>query len=377
MYRVNKRKQRSLLSLSYKHKLHYKYVGKNRRGLDVNGQTFRIDGEDVPHYHHPLGIHGTATRKARPRVQLTDGHADKLKLPVIDEHSPDLTKVVFPNGRVNYVLMARRESECQAFRSLHKYMVVKQPYLDEFLTKVGKKRLLKDDLGGGRYIASGFGTMGKNVSPVVRPPNQPALRQCLKHSEHLELARIAGGVFSKIAVCIDKHCDNVYGDNQKLMKLNPNMAWPPLKFQESECNWMSSQFIVRRWGPALAEAEWPLEKEIVAAHTDQGDLDCTMFNCYTSSGGNLGKGGPVKGTDLAVFEKETGGSGFRVKTCIEDTVVIVVMNSKRQLHSCIKSRDSNVEDGAAWSTRIIPYVTLGVHNWMTRHPYDIPFTDIP
>ena len=82
-------------------------------------------------------------------------------------------------------------------------------------------------------------------------------------------------------------------------------------------------------------------------------------------------------TDFAAFEKATGGAGYRVKTCIEDTIVVVVLNSKRQLHGCIKSADDFVQDDLAWTTRIIPYIPQGVYNWMMCHPGDTPFMDIP
>lgn len=372
-----RKRKREYLCLPFSHTLHYKYVGERREGLSAGEQIFQIDGKAVPHYHHPLSLHGTRTKKSRPRVQLTEDHAEKLRLPIIDENSSDLTKVVFPNGRVNHVLLARRNSECPALRALHEYMDERGPELDKFLSKLEKKNILRDNLGGGQYVASGFGNMGKNVSPLIHPPNQPALRQCLRFIEHQALAEIVGGAFSHIAECIAKHCGKVYAENQGLMNVNRNLAWPPIEYQKSGWRWMSSQFIVRRWGASVTEAEWPLEKSIVAAHTDPGDIDSTMFHCYRTGGGKDSRGGPVAGTDLAVFENADGGAGFRVKTCIEDTVVVVVLNSHRQLHGCIKSADSFAEDDLAWTTRIIPFVTRGVYNWMIRNPTGLPFMDIP
>ena len=375
--KINKRKFASCLHLPFSHNLYYKYVGKHRQCLSKEEQIFLIDGKKVPYQHHPLSLHGTPTKKARPRAQLTEEHAGKLHLQVVDEKSSNVTKVVFPNGRVNYVLLARRTSSCPALRALHGCMAERGTILDEFLSKLDKKRLLKDDLGGGRYVVSGFGNMGRNVSAIIRPPDQPALRKSLKLAEHLDLAKIVGEMFSHVSKCIAKHCVKVYEANQRLMKTNQKLAWPPLEYQKSGWKWMSTQFIVRRWGPALAENNWPLEKEIVAAHTDPGDLDCTMFHCYRTGGGRDRKGGAVAGTDIAVFEKANGEAGFRVKTCIRDTVVVVIFNSNTQLHGCIKSRDNFVEDDSVWSTRIIPYVTQGVHNWMIRNPAGSPFTNIP
>ena len=362
------------LHLPSTHSLNYKYVGERRRGLSAKEQTFLIDGQHVPYSYHPLSLHGTNTKKARPRVQLTDEHAARLQLPIVDERSGDVTKIIFPNGRVNYVLMARRNSNCPALRALHKHMDEHRAELDDFLSKLDTKRL-KDEVGGGRYVVSGFGNMGKNVSATIRPPNQPALRKSLKLAEHEKLAKLVGAMFSSISECIAMHCKDVYEQNHELM-INKNLAWPPEKYQKSTWYWMSSQFIVRRWGPAFAN-DWPLENDLVAAHTDAGDLDCNTFSCYMTGGGRAGKGGPVAGTDFVAFEKAVGGAGFRVKTCIEDTVVVVVMNSRQQLHGCIKSSDDFVEDGSAWTTRIIPYIPQGVYNWMKRHPNGTPFVDIP
>ena len=368
-------KKAPCLLLSLVHTLKYKCVGKRRQGLSAKEQTFLIDGHPTLHLHHPLTLHGTRTKKARPRVQLTEEHATKLQLPMIDERSGEVTEIIFPNGRVNYVLMARRNSSCPALRALHKHMDEHGAELDKFLSKLDRNRL-KDDLGGGRYIVSGFGNMGRNVSKTVRPPTQPALRKSLKFVDHDKLAKMIGGIFSRISECIAKYCGDVHQGNQRLMQ-NPNLVWPSLEHhQNSKWNWMSSQFIVRRWGPAMA-TDWPPEKETIAAHTDTGDLDCTTFNCYRTGGGLRGKGGPVACTDFAAFEKATGGAGYRVKTCIEDTIVVVVLNSKRQLHGCIKSADDFIQDDLAWTTRIIPYTPQGVYNWMTCHPRATPFLDIP
>ena len=368
-------KKASRLLLSFVHTLKYNYVGERRQGLSAKEQIFLIDGHPMPHLHHSLTLHGTRTKKARPRVQLTEEHAIKLQLPMIDERSGEVTEIIFPNGRVNYVLLARRNSSCPALRALHKHMDEHGAELDEFLSKLDRNRLT-DDLGGGRYIVSGFGNMGRNVSKTVRPPTQPALRKSLKFVEHDKLAKMIGAIFSHISECIAKHCGDVHQGNQGLMQ-NRNLVWPSLEYQQNtKWNWMSSQFIVRRWGRALA-TDWPIEKETVAAHTDMGDLDCTTFNCYRTGGGLRGKGGPVACTDFAIFEKATGGAGYRVKTCIEDTIVVVVLNSKRQLHGCIKSADDFIQDDLAWTTRIIPYIPQGVYNWMMGHPKDTPFLDIP
>lgn len=378
--RTLKDKKASRLLLSFEHALKYKYVGECRQGLSAEEQKFLIDGHPIPHSYHPLSLHGTRTRKCRPRVQLTEEHAQRLQLPLLDERSGEVVEIIFPNGRVNYVLFGRRNSNCPSLRALHTHMDQHGPELDELLSTLDQKRV-KDDLGGGRYIVSGFGNMGRNVSGNIRPPTQPSMRKSMKLVDHNNLASKVGGIFSHISECIAKHCGDVYEKNHNIMQ-NHNLVWPSLKYQQqTKWSWLASQFIVRRWGAALTN-DWPIEKELVSAHTDTGDLDCTTFHCYRTGGGLRGKGGPVPGTDIAVFEHSTGGAGFRVKTCIEDHVVIVVLNSKRQLHGCILSADHIIvtddNDYLAWTTRIIPYTPQGVYNWMMHHPRDTPpYTDIP
>lgn len=324
----------------------------------------------MPYFHHPLTLH---PKRARPRVQLTEDHAQKLQMPIIDGRSADVNRIVFPNGRVNYVLLARQNSKCHALRALHKHVSDNSEKLDRCLSSLSSKRI-KDDLAGGRYIVSGFGNMGRNVSETIRPPDQPAMRKSLTLAQHERLAERVGIIFSHVAECIAMHCGRVYEENHELM-INKNLAWPTERHQ-NKWKWLSSQFIVRQWGQAMT-SDWPRENELVAAHTDTGDLSCTSFNCYMTGGGRRGKGGPVADTDLAAFEHSEGGAGYRVKTCIEDTVVVPVMNSESQLHGCIKSAADFIEDGLAHTTRIIPYIPQGVYNWMMRNPDGAPFMNIP
>ena len=345
--------------------------------MSADDQIFLVDGQCVPFKHHPQTLHGTKTKMAQPRVQLTEYHAKRLDLQIIDESSCDVSKIIFPNGNVNYVLMSRKDSICSSLRSLHICMSRREAMLEEFLSNLERRNYVKDDLGGGRYVASGYGNMGRNVPQSIRPPDQPALRKCLTFNEHHRLGEIVGEIFSHVAECISLHCDDVYEENKTLMRTNPQVTWPPLEYQNPVWNWMSTQFIVRRWGPGLRTHQLPLKDSLVAAHVDHSDHDSYTFHCYKSGGGKDCNGGPVAGTDLAIFEHSQGGTGYRVKTCIKDTVVVVVLRSKRQLHGVIESDNSFVEDELAWSTRIIPFIPQGVYNWMTRHPLDKPYSNIP
>ena len=139
--------------------------------MRASEQTFVINRKPAVFSHHPMRLHATRTKKSRPRVQLTEEHVKKLCLPIIDETSKDITKVVFPNRRANYIFLARRDSKCPALRALHGCLGGHHGMeLDRFLSTLDQNRQLKDELGGGMYIAYGFGNMGRNVPSLVRPP---------------------------------------------------------------------------------------------------------------------------------------------------------------------------------------------------------------
>jgi len=57
----------------------------------------------------------------------------------------------------------------------------------------------------------------------------------------------------------------------------------------------------------------------------------------------------------------------RIKTCVEDTVIIVLTRSSTQLHgNVLEEEDKSKHDKTAWTTRVIPYVQKGVYGWRKR-----------
>ena len=84
------------------------YKSTNNSGQTLARQIFEINGYPVPFKFHPMTLRSSLAKKARPRAQLTATHAAKLGLPMIDENASEVTKIIFPNGRVNYVLLARK-----------------------------------------------------------------------------------------------------------------------------------------------------------------------------------------------------------------------------------------------------------------------------
>ena len=49
-------------------------------------------------------------------------------------------------------------------------------------------------------------------------------------------------------------------------------------------------------------------------------------------------------------------------------VVIIVMNSQQQLYGGVNRGPGFVSDVTVWTTRFIPYIMLGVFNYMKREP---------
>jgi len=341
--------------------------------IEPEKQVFEIDGRSTPFSFHPLTL--KKRKKVRARAQLSSDHMILLGLPLINENAKDVTEICFPNGTVSLVMLARRNSPCSSLRRLHEYVRLNGARLDDIISSLAKNMFLSDDMAGGQYIVSGYGNLGRNTKR--HPPDQPAMRGTLQAEENMQISEIVGGALSCVADCADKYCDWIYHLNRTLKNTNVNLQWPP---QGNDCfanNWMSTQFVVRRWGAGLRDNTWPLENMIVSAHVDRGDLDTIMPSIYYM-GGSHKEGGVVAGSDLALFEKETGGSGVQIKTCIEDTVVVVLSNSRRQLHGCIKNNYGSQQkeiDPSAWSTRIIPYIPKGVFDWMKRNPKATPWNE--
>ena len=113
------------------------------------------------------------------------------------------------------------------------------------------------------------------------------------------------------------------------MQINPKVQWPSRSQPPGRHKWMCTQFIVRHWGgPGLSSSvsPFPLEKMTVSAHVDRGDLDALMPSFYFVKGGSDDEGGHVLGTDLVLFEDESGGAGVQVRTCIRDTAAVMLSN---------------------------------------------------
>lgn len=363
-----------------------KYIYRNRSGTRELGakQQFMIGDHKLAIKFHPFTKKRRQYRKThRPRVQLTADHCERLGLPIIDGSEAAVNVIRFPNGSKCYAIFARKNSECPLLRNLHSSVYEgKHPNGSEVDAIVASQdrnnNWIIDDAAGGRFLRSGYGNLGRN-SKDKDDPCQPALTKNMTKIDHCTIATHIGHVFFASTAVLRAYCPREHKSNQLIKKTNHRIAWPPIDCQDKDLNWMSTQFALRTWGASMGTlGNLTLDEAITALHVDFGDIHHYMPNMYWSGGGKRGRGGSVAGTDIAIFEHEHGGTGVRIKTCIEDTVIIVLTRSSTQLHgNVLEEEDKSKHDKTAWTTRVIPYVQKGVYGWMEKNPTKQAFTAIP
>lgn len=337
----------------------------------------KVEGRAVKCSIHPTTKRRrSGHKKQRPAGQLDERIASMLSPPIIDECSSEITRIEFPNGTKNYVIKATADSKCPAIRALYEYVSGREgDKADELINSVPKGEIEFDDLGGGLFLPVGFGTMS---GPI------PKRRTSLRHQSVQQLSLFLGGAASIIGrICMKYFKSDVYNNNQSLLNINSHLAWPPLKSQDvhvvHDCRW---QFFATQWAIRKYPEPWnkldahSKDEENLALHSDTWDVSTLNANLYRSGGGSDGKGGAVPGTDLMLFESTSGGKSVRVKTCMRDTVVLLLTNSNLQLHSGVKSADDFVKDPTAWSTRYIPFITKGAYWWAKKNPDGVPINDL-
>ena len=74
----------------------------------------------------------------------------------------------------------------------------------------------------------------------------------------------------------------------------------------------------------------------------------------------------MSGSDLIIFEQSSGGQSIRVKTSIKSTVVVVVFNSREQLHGNFVDPNQISLDRSCWNLRLIPYGRINVLDFIRR-----------
>lgn len=334
--------------------LHY---CKSKNTVEVNGARVKLQNNPITAKRRGP----TRTKTVRP--QLTQELVSTLNSPVIDERSGEVTKIEFPNGMENVVIQCRRGSSDSALRDFHHFMVDGEGrMLNDLLDKLPNSCWKEDSLGGGRYHPVGHSTRG---TPKGMPSWGAFLRATAKNEHSMMISRLLGKAFSLIARILSKHCPKILAENDKFWKMNSNAAWPTYAMQDFMWRFFCTQTFIRRWGgPKYAQTR---EEALTSLHLDEGDIDTLMPLFYMSGGGVDGLGGPVEDTNVQIFAEETGGASVTVKTCTRDTIVIVLMNSRRQLHGVVRSSPDFRSDGACWTTRFIPVFSEGVMHSIRKY----------
>lgn len=149
-------------------------------------------------------------------------------------------------------------------------------------------------------------------------------------------------------------------------------SWPPSSARACVARpRYGHQYILRLIGLAKWLGRGERSDAEIALHVDESDMSWVTGLIFGSLGGKGGEGGRVSGTDLLVGELPTGGRMLRVQTTRRGTLVVALINSKRQLHGGVPTHvegptpppapvddddDGDSDDKERpYSVRIIPY----------------------
>lgn len=349
-------------------------------GIHNKDKKMQVGNKMIGFDFHPTT---NRTSKGKPRPLLFEDLVNEINPVVIDPSLGDVVRVPFPSEQGEeesecVVFYAHDNSQCDALANLNDAAFIRNHgRLDKLLDAIPPSLVYPDHLAGMWYYAYGFGMQGEPTGT----PSTLLTHECTKTTNGI--MRIVSELLQSTASCILKYCPNMYHANQLLKdSTNTNLACPPLQMQDKYCHWFANQFAIRQVGyglndkPIWANKEASIDElqdeNIIALHTDAGDYCTYQPLIYVPYGGNDGVGGNVNKSDLLVCQNKVGGYSVRIKTNIPNTVVVVLMNSNNQLHGLVHDRNSP-SDLCAWSTRIIPFITNRAHQWMTKHPTEMPF----
>ena len=344
-----------------------------------NSQKMQIGNKLVDFPFHPTTVR---TTKANPRPLLFEELVSEVNPPVVDPSCGNVVRISFPKEEGEnddselYVFYAHKNSKCGALLSLYNSALGNNHQkLDNLLDEIPNCAHYDDHTAGMWYYAAGFGMLGN-------PTGQPATLMTHQYTATKDIIQIVSNILQSTASTILKYCPHIYHANQLLKdSTNTKLSCPPLTMQDEHCHWFSTQFIIRQIGlginnkPRWMNKRDPIDKlqdeNIISLHRDCGDYCTYQPLIYIPYGGDEGVGGDINKSDLVVCQNKVGGYSVRIKTNIPDTVVVVLMNSHKQLHGLVHDPVSP-SDTSAWSTRIIPFITQSAYNWMEKNQSAMP-----
>lgn len=328
-------------------------------------KSLDIDGTKVP---FKLNYVTNKTERAKPKAQLSSIQLGQFRAPRItpQSHGP-VTKVVFSDTSHVHVIYANVNSNCAILRDIAT-KAYDEPGLqcEEALSDLPREAWEMDRHAGGRYAAFGFGSMDtRQVKPFTLKNHQFNASQ--------KITAFLGTMLTSVATAIMHYAPEVFKMNEQLKCDNEAFSYPPIK-QQGYLSWFANQVAIRRLGKGAPHftprvgADKNLD--IVGLHFDGGDLSTWHPLVYIPRGGKHGRGGNVDDTELLVAEDKVGGKYVVIETNVPDHVCIVVLNSAEMLHGLIAGNGDG--DSDAYTTRIIPFITDRINNFMTKNKGELP-----
>lgn len=328
---------------------------------DNDQKEMEIDGNRVNFEFNE--ITNSKNVKAKKKAQPTASHFRDSNAPIITPDCGEVIHVQFEESEL-FVLFASKGSDCSVLRDIADTAYsVEGKNSEDALNDLPSAAWEKDLHAGGRYVAFGVGSMDKRQGCPFTLKNHKfagAAQQITSFVKH---------IFTSVSKAIFHYLPDVYWQNDGLKAGNESYSFPPVEDQEagSHCSWFATQFVIRRIGKGASNFEpsgGERTHKLVGLHKDGGDLSTMQFNTYIPRGGEDGLGGDVSDSQLVVCEEGTGGNYVIIETNTPGVVCVVIMDSSKMLHGLIEGESEGDEDAS--STRIIPFVTKDIYNFMTK-----------
>lgn len=282
----------------------------------------------------------------------------------------DVVTVEFPSGKKNAVLFGSSNSQSRNLVRLWELYQEFIPALEDCLNSMPKCCQHVDDLAGGTYVPYGLGSIPpgpKGCPRSLKGKQIPYLRRTALFKPVRELFEMYGQLMGVATDAIAELLPNFYEENRELRAGANDCTYPKPEVQKSgQCGestsmseedfncWFANQCIVRIIGKEVGGQT--VSDGQIAMHFDESDYPCIQQLMFLPMGGVNGLGGHVPNTDLLVFEGREGGLSYRVDTTVEDTVVVVLMNSSTQLHAGAGEEVTGLASPPSSSIRLIPYL---------------------
>ena len=331
-----------------------KYV---EEGNDIHSWTLRTNGK---------------RGGCRPRSYPSSKIIDELNPIVIDNAIfGDVVEVEFNEETKNFVFFASEKSECPLLRKIHQCYAQYRFDIDRLRSSIPQPNKLwkRDNLAGGLYLPCGYAIRGGTRESG---PKYPYMIHSGCYSIVKELFSIYAKILGLEARVIQKYFPAEYDENHKVYmdgKAN-DCIFPSPNDQQGGTNdivylyWCLHQVALRIMGGE--ESKIQRNERRMAWHVDQTDVESNQLLTFLPIGGDYGRGGHVPDSDLMVFEHDTGGKCFRLRTTKANTVVFILMNSGRQLHGSAMERINDGIDNNNYSARFIGYGRENVRSFGKR-----------